>query len=367
MRRLVTALIFGALSQAHLASAQSVAVWRLELDHSIRPAEGSPGMLGNVVSFSLTDDGSLYVAENGPARVTLYDKNGAFVRVVMRAGSGPGETIYPQIVTSGNRLIAYDPRLNRLTQFSATGAIISERPLGIEGENWPPSIWATIDGSVIVLNGQADSLTTAYRLRANGKLDTVSWSPRPTGNLAFQWKGPGWVIVGRPPFSPHGVETFDPAGRLVLGGSKRSQWFVLNGRDTVATVTLPDRAIPIAKAVRDSVWAVYRAKMPKYAGIDDVVKEDRIPTTLPPWLTFDIDRTGRWWIGRPGPDGALAAWDIVVDGRVVARAPVPTRLAEVRSLTKHLADYGKGLIALLHTDESGLPWIGVYRVVQGTR
>ena len=96
---------------------------------------------------------------------------------------------------------------------------------------------------------------------------------------------------------------------------------------------------------------------------DEVVREDRIPTTLPPWVSFHIDRRSEWWIGRPGRDGRLASWDIVTNGRVVGHVPIPTRVVDVLG-TGSMLSFGKDVVAMLHEDDDGAPWIGVYRIVR---
>jgi hypothetical protein len=99
--------------------------------------------------------------------------------------------------------------------------------------------------------------------------------------------------------------------------------------------------------------------------LDAVVREDRIPTTFPSWVTFHIDRRGEWWIGRSGPDGGLASWDIASNGRLVGHVPVPTRVVDVASIGSMLS-FGKDVVAMLHEDEDGVPWIGVYHIVRST-
>jgi hypothetical protein len=99
------------------------------------------------------------------------------------------------------------------------------------------------------------------------------------------------------------------------------------------------------------------------ANLDAVVHEDRIPAMLPPWVTFDIDRRGEWWIGRSGADGGLASWDIVSNGRQVGHVPIPARVVDVLG-TGSMLTFGKDVVAMLHEDEDGVPWIGVYRIVR---
>jgi hypothetical protein len=348
------------------ARAQSPPPWRLDLVHAIRPSDQSTGSLGNVIGIAVLPDGSVYVAESDPAHITLYGSDGNFMRTMMGNGEGPGETRFPEISVRGDTLIAYDPHLGRLTRMAPDGRLLDERRIDIGAEG---RIWTTNDGRILLdlVNARGPWDGNALRLAPNGHVDTVRWQHPPAEDLVIQWNGPGWDLRGRSPFSPRGIATFDPAGRLVIGGSKRSRWVVVSGVDTVQTVTVPDREIPIAKQVRDSVWTAWYAqlipKKDKLPHLDEVVREDRIPTALPPWVTFDVDRNGMWWIGRPGADGVLASWDVISNGSLVGHAVVPTRIVDGRLLSP-IMNFGKSYVALLHEDRNGAPWIGVYRVVR---
>ena len=348
------------------SAAQAPPQWRLQLMHSIRPAEGTPGMLGNVQGIGVREDGSAYVAEQNPPRVTLYDRSGAFARVVMKNGDGPAETRYPEITMQAETLVVYDSRQGRLSRIAPNGRLLGERRLDV---NPGTHISASDDGRILLLAGRNSNGwdNNAVRIGPNSTIDTLHWMHPKSEDLAFIWEGPGWVLVGNTPFSPHGVAIFDPSGRVVIGGTRRSRWVVQAGRDTVQTVTLPDHPLPIARNVRDSAWATWygrvAANKAKLPNLDAVVREDRIPTTLPPWVTLHIDRLGEWWIGRPGPDGGLASWDIVSNGRVVGHVPVPARVVDVPGSGSMLS-FGKDVVAMLHEDEDGVPWIGVYRIVR---
>jgi hypothetical protein len=347
------------------ANAQAQTAWKLELAHAIRPPEGSPGMIGNVVRVAVTDDGVVYVAEQTPARVTRYDAQGNFVRVVVREGSGPKEAQRPGIALQGDTLVVYDPMTMRLSRIGPDNKLMSERPVDVNAIGFP--IWTTARGDIILDDpgsgpGYNDG---ALRLAPSGKVDTVRWFRSNEDDRFMQWKSPSWVIKGAP-FSPYGVSAFDPAGRLVIGGTRRSRWFVLSGRDTIQTVTLPDHEVAIPTAIRDSVWRAWRARIPAtLTNVDNVVKKDLIPTTFPPWVTFDISPRGEWWIGRPAINGALGAWDIVENGRIVGHVAVPPRTMDIRGGSGRAI--GRNFVALVHEDENDVPWIGVYRIVRPPR
>lgn len=347
--------------------AQSIPRWNLSLSHAVRPAEGSPDALGAVTGIAVLTDGSVYVAEDHPARVALYGPDGHLSRVIMREGNGPGETRSPKIANQGDTLVVFDPPQSRLTRMARNGRLIDERSVGASPQ---AHVWAVDDGTVILdLARPPDGWDgSAVRVGSGGRVDTIRWIHPRAEDLSIQWNGPGWDLRGRSPFSPRGVATFDPGGRLVIGGSRRSQWVVVSGKDTLKTVSLPDRVQPIEKRVRDSVWNVWYAQLipKKLPQLDDVVREDRIPINLPPWVTFHIDRSGAWWVGRPGQTGLLGSWDIVVGDRAVGHASIPEAVVDVFPVGP-IVSFGSNYVALLHEDRESRPWIGVYRVNKGSR
>ena len=342
---------------------QAVPSWHLELVSRVRPSEGSPGMLGHVSDIAVRSDGGVYIAERSPGRVTLFNAHGEYVRVMMRDGAGPGETQDPEIVARGDTLICYTPALHRLAWISGSGKLIRETPVNVDLDH--QRIRTAVDGSVFIpsigntLKGYDGS---AVRVKANGTVEIIRWSHSLVEDLQQLWRGPNWVISRRGPFSPPGVQTFDPQGHLVIGGSRQSRWFVIDGRDTLKTVSFTDTRIPIRPTVRDSAFAAWFKKLPKFPDIDKVITKDRMPVSLPPWVSFDIGPDGRWWIGRSGPNGQLGSWDVAFGGRIIGHAVVPAPLLEIRFVGS-LTSFGSEFVAMVHESPDGSEWVGVYRVV----
>lgn len=356
--------LLGALCLCGLApfgsevSAQATPRWRLEPVRTIREPDGSAGMLGRVVGLALTPDGGLFVAEVRPARVSYYGANGRFERIIAADGEGPGEVRDPRITAKGDTVIIFDGGLNRITRLTKDGtALESWRVPGVPSGSMKRGPTVTEDGSIIMVTQYpTDSATnTALRLRPNGRFDTLAWSRDPRHDRISSVSGEGWTVKGVIPFSPLGVDLIDRKGRVVIGGTTRSAWFVLAGKDTVERIAFADRPIPIPAAVRESVFVAVKARLQRVPRAANALTRAMIPATIPPWLSLDIDDTGRWWIGRPDRQGSLASWDIVEGSRIVASIPAPSPISTQMS-------FARGTVALLHEDDDGLPWIGVYRV-----
>jgi hypothetical protein len=340
--------------------AQTAATWHLQLDHAIRPAEGTPGMIGNVMGLALARDGSVYVTERDPGRVTRYDASGKFVDVFMRAGSGPGEVRLASIALQGDTLVAYDGMQHRLTRLSPAKRVLSERTLDINAVGF--GVWTTRTGTILVEEpDSAHGLNHhAVRLALGKPVDTLAWSERFSDHQFVQYKNERGVIKGGP-FSAAPSAVVDPDGHVVVGGSAHSAWFVVNERDTLQRVVLPDHAVPIPASVRDSAWQAFVARFAN-GPMASALNKDLLPKTLPAWVSLDIAPTGEWWIGRPGMDGKLASWDVIDHGKVIGHVALPARLVSGPGI--HPIALSVDRIALLHQDENDVPWIGVYRVVR---
>lgn len=360
MRWVLIVASIALLAPPRIVGQSPATIW-LERVGVIRPAVPNES-LGNVTGLVVLSDSTVVVAEQFPSRVARYDRSGRLIHVVMADGEGPGETRAPHLAVSNDTLVVFDPDLQRLTWLAKDGTLLTSLRLAVTMHGG--GVWTTRRGEVLV---QADYPSpagghNALRLSRTGVIDTVDWASTHAEDLAIDWKGPGWSVRGRTPFAPVGQATFDPLGRLVVGGTRRSLWHVIAGLDTVSVVRFPDRRKPIDPAVRDSAWDAWYGRLPKaLPELDRVVTKDRFPTTLPPWVSLDIDARGLWWIGRPGPDGEVAAWDVAELGRIIGRVQAPDRLL-IRRAGGPVAAYGDGVVAFLHEAADGEPWIGVYAV-----
>ncbi|MGH7582244.1 MAG: hypothetical protein ACREL5_03350, partial [Gemmatimonadales bacterium] len=277
--------------------------------------------------------------------------------VVMREGAGPREVREPEIAAQGDTLLVFDPQLARLTRLAPGGRMLDERRIEVGATGFP--IWTSADGSIWIdaLYDIGHNTQNALRITPAGRIDTVMWDARFADDQWVDWKLPHAVIRGGP-FSAAPQPAIDPAGRVVFGGSRNSRWYVVSGGDTVQRVVLSDHVTAIPAQVRDSAWKAFLARFASMPGVAaGQLDKKQLPTNYPAWVSLDINPRGEWWIGRPGRDGKLAAWDVIVDGKLVGHALAPASPAGAKA-------FGRDLIALLHEDADGVPWIGVYRVVR---
>lgn len=358
----LVALVTGLMAlTSHALAAQAAPTWHLQLDHAIRPTEGTEGVLGDVSSMTVTRGGVVYVAERKVPRVTRYDATGKFAGVVMRDGEGPSETRGASLGLYGDTVIVYDQALTRLTRIAPSGKVLNQQHVDAHSFGSPVSI--TRDGAVILSFGWTrDGFNrSALRLSPSGRIDTLGWNERKGDHQWIDWMYPGGVIKGGA-FVAAPAAAFDPLGRVVIGGSSTSRWYVLSGKDTVQRVVVADHPVMIPKQVRDSAWDAFIVKVQPIPGAAGALKKELLPTILPAWVTLDINPRGEWWIGRPGMDGKLASWDIVENGKLVGHVAIPDRVTQAPGVYGRA--HGSDLIALLHENENAVPWIGVYRIVR---
>ena len=64
-----------------------------------------------------------YLADQSPARVVVLNESGRFVRVVGHEGRGPGESRFAVPTAASGVVTVFDPDLQRLTQFDASGRL----------------------------------------------------------------------------------------------------------------------------------------------------------------------------------------------------------------------------------------------------
>lgn len=87
--------------------------------------EGPPELeLNGVRDVVVGPEGEIFAALQIDAEIRVFGPDGAYVRTLGRQGQGPGEMeTVTWIGVFGDTLLAYDPRLYRMTMFSTGGAV----------------------------------------------------------------------------------------------------------------------------------------------------------------------------------------------------------------------------------------------------
>ena len=116
----------------HVANSGTPPEWQLTQVVSIGPKsvteQETPDEFGRVSAVALGPDGTVFVADAGNHEIRVFGLDGAHLRTFGREGEGPGEfeSIY-SIAWAGDRLLAFDPPLGRIGEFSADGEWLGQR------------------------------------------------------------------------------------------------------------------------------------------------------------------------------------------------------------------------------------------------
>jgi hypothetical protein len=114
-------------AEAGHASAPTIARWTLQRVATIDP--DSAGVNAAIRSVVADDDGNVYVAGYGAGGIYVFDSTGRSVRVLGRAGSGPGEfkNRY-SLAWAGDTLAVYDPENGRVELVDRMGNWVASEP-----------------------------------------------------------------------------------------------------------------------------------------------------------------------------------------------------------------------------------------------
>ncbi|HET7603381.1 MAG TPA: 6-bladed beta-propeller, partial [Gemmatimonadales bacterium] len=235
--------------------------WKLVEVASIAPAAGSPGELINPSSMAVDDWGRVYVADQSPVVIKVYDSAGAFVRTIGREGEGPGEFRVAFIAVRGNRLMVHDPQLQRTTLFDTSGALVrSFHSVGI--------VWAdrvALDAAqravlpILTLepgDASAEPAEMFVRFDSLGRqVDTIR-VPAITQEHV-------WQIMrdGRPsasvsiPFAPRTAATFGADSGIVYGATSDYSIVVSTGHnDTTRIIRRTWDEVPLPDSLRERAF-----------------------------------------------------------------------------------------------------------------
>ena len=114
------------MSEAPTGWADSTDAWKLVLEREIQPPEGDPGELFDPQDLAMNDRGEIFVKDQKPAVIKVFDASGNYLRSIGREGDGPGEFRTAFLAVRGDTVIAQDPQNSRVTAFDArTGQPVS--------------------------------------------------------------------------------------------------------------------------------------------------------------------------------------------------------------------------------------------------
>lgn len=241
--------------------------WQLTPVVSIGPRsvqeEETPHEFGGVTAVALGPGGSVFVADAVNREIRVFGLDGSHIRTFGRAGEGPGEfgSIY-SIAWVGDRLLAYDPHVGRIGEFSSAGEWLGQRRTA-----------GSVSGSPAFMRLFPVGPDEAFRLALGGGVLWVGLDSRGDTGDTVPWLGagrdlPGMVETiicewdGGSGFYPHtaGAKSVQhPAA----GGVMYSAWGwfyrVAVTRGEGDTLRVIERTLP-AEPITDEDWAAGSAE-----------------------------------------------------------------------------------------------------------
>ena len=352
-----------------------------------------PYLFRSVTGATRFGDGTIALVESGTREIRLFAENGTHLRSLGGQGEGPGEFGGTPVIAAvaGDTILAWDPRLSRLTWFDRGGDGYRERPVSLgDHADAPgfrtPGAWSiNADGALLRapsgLMPGLDADAEAVRARSLTLLPTIGAAPvtlavlpgpsmveacegmcailNPFGPRAGFRLGEGEdLVLVTAPFLAQ-ISSFDGDGRLRRILRSASQ------RLEVSEGLEADIAALVAESYREREDALPKSEEERPARILDAAQHLSAINALP-----KPDSTAAFVGLLRGTDGALFAerWRYPPsagaehevfdpDGRWLGTMWLPPELGEIHEI-------GPDYLLATWTGEYGVPYLRMYRILK---
>lgn len=336
--------------------------WKLVLERTIQPAEGSPGEIGDPNGVIGDAQGNAYLLQEKPTVIKVYGPDGAWVRDIGREGDGPGEFRNGMFGIYRDTLFVQDPNNSRLTTFRTTGEFIASAKSQC---CWWTSNFPTFEDGTIGIMGPGKEGGALFVTHMNGTVvdsfPIPSSRPKPGNSWTITMKrggGTSMMSMGIP-LQPSDRSAYLPNRTKIVGHTGAYEFAVTSLKgDTLRRFSAPATVLTITETQRDSIFqaAIEKVSEQWRAAVKEIAKKEQIPTQWPLWSDVAIDGKGRIWIGRPGAKGEVTTIDVFSkDGILLGTVPAPHL---------HVLDgyWIADLVYLRDETEEGTPVIRIYRI-----
>ena len=345
--------------------------WQLTRIASIGPESvnetGSPDEFGRVYDVALGPNQSVFVADDMNQEIRVFGLDGAHRFTVGRKGEGPGEFdgLY-SVAWLGDRLLALDPHLGRISEFSAEGEYLGQRRIrGAMSSSGGPGwvrFWRV--GAEHAFFG-----TIPVNMAPGRWWQFVGVDSRgETGDTLVQLAGPSAATINceigdrisffNIPFGTELVQRPGPGGMLYSAMTDAYRIALSTAGDDTARVI--ERELP-AEPISDDEWATgnssYRAVRDTFPLMRcDPLRPPR-PDAKPFIEAIDIAYDGKLWVEVIREAGNR--WEVFdTDGRLLASLPAPVRGRLAPAIS---ADH----VLTVRKDDLGLDHVDVWRIERG--
>ena len=336
--------------------------WQLTRVASIGPRSlsetGSPDEFGGVYDMALGPGGSVYVADEMNHEVRVFGVDGAHRFTFGREGEGPAEFVgLYSVAWLGDRLLALDPQLGRISEFSAEGGYLGQRRIRGAMSGGP--------GWVRFWPVGADE---AYFVTIPVDMSPGRWwqfvgvdSRGETGDTLVQLAGPNVATIEcevgdrisffNIPFGTKLVQRPGPGGVLYSAMTDVYRIALTDANDD--TVRVIERDIP-PEPVSDDEWATGNSRYRALRDTFPLMRCDPLRPPRPDAKPFieelDIASDGTLWVEVIRESGNR--WEVFdTDGRLLAGMPAPQRGHLPPAIgTDHVLTVRRGNLGLDYVD-----------------
>ena len=356
----------------HVANTGIAPPARLNLVVSIGPKTlaqtESPDEFGWVSSVALGPDQAVYVADAMNDEIRVFGLDGVHRRTFGREGEGPGEFGYlHSLAWAGDRLLALDGHLGRVTEFSADGQVLGQRRTegGLSGA---PA------GIRLHPVGFDETYQFAYGIRGvryvghNGRgltadtLHQMEGPPRRSPVIICEHEGGTGIFYV--PFAPGHAQTPGPGAVMYGAMTDVYRISVLAGESD--TLRVIERTLP-PEPVLDAEWEAGNEEFREFRAQRRSASCEPSgpfrPETKPFIGGMYVAPDGKLWIRVIRTAGDR--WEVFdTDGRLLGSVPAPVARDALKD--RVVPWFGADRLVTIRQDSLDLDHVEVWRFVAGT-
>lgn len=287
--------------------------WKLSEMLRIEGSLGDSTVINDPQSLALDGEGRIFVADQNPAVIKVFDRQGRLVRTIGREGGGPGEFRVGFITIHGANLVLHDPRQARTSVFDTSGTFI---------KSWTSQCcyWQAIvvdDDGLVYIPGMSppDSGRMYIRYALDGTTRDTLFLPKGPEEKFWSFGNKTMQMSMSIPLSPEMQLRVNPAGGFISGMSDHYEITVSRrGRDTAMVFGRAWSPTPISATRRQAVVDSTIKNVAQQVGEEvarNEVKLGDVPTSAPAYTDIAIDGRGyRWLVVDPGDDVTHTWFDV---------------------------------------------------------
>ena len=289
--------------------------WKMTEVLRISGSDGDSTVINDPQSLAIDGEGRVYVADEKPAVIKVFDKTGRLVRTIGREGAGPGEFQVAFITIHGANLVVHDPRQSRTSVFDTSGTFL---------KSWNSRccyyqpIFVDHDGLMYIPGmSPPDSGPTYIRYAMDGATRDTLYLPKLPDHPERSWTFGNknmMMSMGIPLIAEQQLRV-NPAGGFLVGmGDHYEIAETRRGRDTALVFGRTWTATPVSarrrQAIVDSTIKQVSGSVGEEAA-RNTIKVGDVPSSAPAFTDIAVDGRGyRWVMIDPGEDTTHTWFDV---------------------------------------------------------